>query len=96
VAADPSGDPKNPTKSWVFRYATPTPQFKTSESGKSYRVERSMGLGAVDELALADRPAVNADGSPIVDREGRQVTLPGARTLAAQGPRARRSGHRPH
>jgi integrase len=71
-------------KSWVFRYATPTPQFNTSEAGKSYRKERSMGLGAADQLALADRPAVNADGTPMLDRDGRQIILPGARTLAAQ------------
>jgi hypothetical protein len=43
-----------------------------------------MGLGSIDELGLADRPAVNADGTPMVDHEGRQVILPGARTLAAQ------------
>jgi integrase len=78
------GEADQTIKSWVFRYATPTPQFNTSESGKSYRKERSMGLGSVDELGLADRPAVNADNTPMLDRDGRQIILPGARTLAAQ------------
>jgi hypothetical protein len=71
-------------KNWFFRYATPTPQMKTSKTGKSYRAERSMGLGSLDELSLADRPAVNPDGTPMIDRDGRQVILPGARTQAAQ------------
>jgi integrase len=72
-------------KSWVFRYATPTPQTKTSESGKTYRAERSMGLGSVDKIDLAgEKPAKNHDGTPMVDREGRPVMLLGVRTLAAQ------------
>jgi integrase/single-stranded DNA-binding protein len=78
------GEAEQTIKSWVFRFAVPTPQFKISKSGKEYRKERSMGLGSIDELPLADRPAVNPDNTPMLDRDGRQIVLPGARTLAAQ------------
>jgi integrase len=78
------GEADQTIKSWVFRFAAPTLQMKVSENGKTYRAERSMGLGSVVDLGLADRPAVNADGTPMIDREGRQIVLPGARTLAAQ------------
>jgi integrase len=72
-------------RSWVFRYATPTPQTKTSKSGKSYRAERSMGLGSTTEIDLAgERPALNSDKTQMVDRDGKPVMLLGARTLAAQ------------
>jgi integrase len=72
-------------KSWVFRFATPTPQLKTSKSGKTYRAERSMGLGSVNDIDLAgEKPAKNPDGTPMLDRERRPVILLGARTLAAQ------------
>jgi len=69
-------------RSWVFRYAAAG--TKVSASGREYRRERQMGLGSLDTIGLADRPALNPDGSPMVDVKGEPVVLPGARSLAAQ------------
>jgi hypothetical protein len=72
-------------RSYVFRYASTPPEFKTSKSGKSYRAEKSMGLGSVEDIDLAgEKPVQNKDGTPMLDRDGRPIILLGARTLAAQ------------
>jgi integrase len=76
-------------KSWIFRF-----------TGCSTGKERQMGLGSLDAIGLADRPAINPDGTPMLrealnpdgtpmlDAAGKQVmlqvVLPGARTMAAQ------------
>lgn len=70
------------TKSWIFRYSVPG--TKISRTGSEYRRERQMGLGPLHTVGLADRSALSPDGSPLLDKEGRQIVLPGARTLAAQ------------
>jgi integrase len=69
-------------KSWVFRYAATG--TKISSTGREYRRERQMGLGPLDTVGLADRPALNPNGKPQLDEKGNAVMLPGARTLAAQ------------
>lgn len=61
------------TKSWFYRYRVP-----------GTRRERQMGIGALHTVGLADRPALKPDGSPLIDKDGRQIVLPGARSLAAQ------------
>jgi integrase len=60
-------------RSWTFRYFS-------RAAGR----ERVMGLGPWPAVGLADKPAVNPDGSPMLDATGKQIVLPGARTLAAQ------------